>query len=87
MDSLPLVKHMKYLPLELYVKIMYKSGLCSPEAQLIKDMMNNLIIPYENVIWISGGQSYINHLIHMGILRESIEHYGYGSIEYIYFIG
>ena len=82
-----LTKHMHDLPLEIYSKIMYKSGLCSPEAQLIKDMMNNLIIPYENVIWIYEGKSYINHLIDMGVLRESIQIYGYGSIEYIYFIG
>ncbi len=74
---------MKNLPLELYVKIMYKSGLCSPEAQLIKNMNNRLFIPYENVIWMHGGKSYINHLTEMGILKKHYHSY----IEYMYIIG
>jgi len=75
------------LPLEIYVKIMYKSGLCSPEAQLIKEMNNHLLIKFEDIVYMEGGLSYTNHLVNMGILRKSIEYYGYGSIEYIYFIG
>ena len=74
--------YMKKLPIELYSKIMFQSGLCSPEAQLIKDLNRNLIIPFENVIWIHNGTTYINHLIDMCILKK---HYDY--IQYIYFIG
>ena len=74
--------YMKNLPIELYAKIMYKSGLCSPEAQLIKNMNNSLIIPFDNVIYNKNGNTYINHLIDMNILKK---HYCY--IEYIYFIG
>ena len=74
---------MKNLPLELYVKIMYKSGLCSPEAQLIKDMNNRLFIPYENVVWMHGGKSYINHLIDMGVLSQHYNRF----IEYLFIVG
>jgi len=76
-------KYMKNIPIELYVKIMYKSGLCSPEAQLIKDMNNNLAIPFENVVWSYNGTTYINHLIVMGILKN---HY-HRFIEYLFIVG
>lgn len=82
-----LTKHMHDLPLEIYSKIMYKSGICSPEAQLIKDMNNHLPIKFEDIVYMEGGLSYTKHLVNMGFLRDSIECYGYGSIEYIYFIG
>ena len=77
-----LENYMKKIPLELYVKIIYKSGLCSKEAQIIKNMNNSLIIPFDNVIYNKNGNTYINHLINMNILKKQ-----YFYIEYIYFIG
>tara|TARA_R100001591_G_scaffold105117_1_gene113036 strand:- start:314 stop:556 length:243 start_codon:yes stop_codon:yes gene_type:complete len=75
--------YMKNLPIELYSKIMYQSGLCSPEAQLIKDLNRNLIIPFENVIYNKNENTYINHLINMGILKN---HY-HRFIEYLFIVG
>jgi len=73
---------MRDLPIELYIKIMYKSGVISKEAQLIKDMKNNLMIPFENVIYMDGGKSFVKHLVNMDILKEYHEY-----IDIIYIIG
>lgn len=75
---------MKDLPIELYVKIMYKSGICNPEAKLIKDMNNSLIIPFESVIWMHGDNTYIKHLTNMCVL-QNVAYKDF--IEFIYLIG
>ncbi len=76
-----LVKLMSELPIEIYAKIMYGSGICSPEAQLIKDMIDNLIIQYEQVEYMFPQKSFVKHLIEMCVLHEN-----YDFITYIYFI-
>ena len=76
-----LVKLMSELPIELYAKIMYGSGQISPEAQLIKDMLDNLIISYDNVEYMFPKKSFVKHLIEMCVL-----HPNYDFITYIYFI-
>jgi len=76
-----LVKLMNDLPIELYAKIMYGSGICSPEAQLIKQMIENLIISYDNVEYMFPEKSFVNHLVEMCVL-----HPNYDFINYIYFI-
>ena len=76
-----LVQKMNELPLELYVKIMYKSGICSPEAQLIKNMIDNLIIQYDQVEYMFPEKTFVNHLVEMCVL-----HPNYDFINYIYFI-
>jgi len=76
-----LVKLMSELPIELYIKIMYGSGLISPEAQLIKDLFDNLIISYDQVEYMWPEKSFVKHLIEMCVLHEN-----YDFITYIYFI-
>jgi len=72
---------MNDLPIELYAKIMYGSGVCSPEAQLIKDMLDNLIISYDNVEYMFPEKSFVNHLVEMCVLNPN-----YDYITFIYFI-
>lgn len=77
-----LVNHMADLPIELYAKIMYGSGICSPEAQLIKFMNYQLIIPFDRVEWMVDGKSYVRHLVEMGVLQTNFDY-----IDYIYIVG
>ena len=72
---------MNDLPIELYAKIMYGSGVCSPEAQLIKDMIDNLIISYDQVEYMFTEKTFVNHLVEMCVLNTN-----YDFINYIYFI-
>jgi len=76
-----LLQKMNELPIELYAKIMYGSGLISPEAQLIKDLFDNLIISYDQVEYMFPEKSFVKHLIEMSVLHEN-----YDFITYIYFI-
>jgi len=76
-----LVKLMSELPIELYIKIMYGSGLISPEAQLIKDLFDNLIISYDQVEYMFPEKSFVKHLTELCVL-----HPNYDFITYIYFI-
>ena len=76
-----LIQKMNELPIELYAKIMYGSGVCSPEAQLIKDMLDNLIISYDNVEYMFPKKSFVNHLVEMCVLNPN-----YDYITFIYFI-
>ena len=76
-----LIQKMNDLPIELYAKIMYGSGVCSPEAQLIKDMLDNLIISYDNVEYMFPEKSFVNHLVEMCVLNPN-----YDYITFIYFI-
>jgi hypothetical protein len=83
---------MQSLPIELYAKIMYSSGVISPEAKLIKEMDKNLIIDYDRIVYMEGGKSYVKHLVNMGILKSEFSYDEdidtlYGFIDYIYFIG
>jgi hypothetical protein len=79
--QMTLVKLMSQLPIELFAKIMYGSGVCSPEAQLIKDMIENLIIQYEQVEYMWPQKSFVNHLTEMCVLNKN-----YDFITYIFFI-
>ena len=72
---------MNDLPIELFAKIVYGSGLISPEAQLIKDMIENLIISYDNVEYMFPKKSFVNHLVEMCVLNKN-----YDFITFIYFI-
>ena len=76
-----LVQKMSQLPIELYAKIVYGSGLISPEAQLIKEMIDNLIISYDNVEYMFPEKSFVKHLVEMCVL-----HPNYDFITFIYFI-
>ena len=76
-----LIQKMDELPIELFAKIMYGSGVCSPEAQLIKDMIDNLIISYENVEYMFFEKTFVNHLVEMCVLNKN-----YDFITFIYFI-
>ena len=76
-----LVKLMNDLPIELYAKIMYGSGVCSPEAQLIKDMIDNLIIQYDQVHYMFPEKTFVKHLVEMCVLQKN-----YDFITFIYFI-
>jgi len=76
-----LVKLMNELPIELYAKIMYGSGLISPEANIIKEMIDTLIIQYDQVEYMFPQKSFVNHLVEMCVL-----HPNYDFITYIYFI-
>ena len=76
-----LVQKMNELPIELYAKIMYSSGLISPEAQLIKQMIENLIIQYDQVEYMFPEKSFVNHLVEMCVLNPN-----YDYITFIYFI-
>jgi len=76
-----LVQKMSQLPIELYAKIMYGSGVCSPEANIIKEMIENLIIQYENVHYMWPEKSFVNHLTEMCVLNKN-----YDFITFIYFI-
>ncbi len=70
------------LPYELYCKIMYSSGVISLEAKIIKELDKNLIIPFDSVVYMHGGISYVRHLKNLGILKTN-----YDYIQYIYIIG
>jgi len=76
-----LVKLMSELPIEIYAKIMYGSGVCSPEANIIKEMIDTLIIQYDQVEYMFPQKSFVNHLVEMCVL-----HPNYDFITYIYFI-
>jgi len=76
-----LVKLMSELPIEIYAKIMYGSGVCSPEANIIKEMIDTLIIQYEQVEYMFPQKSFVNHLVEMCVL-----HPNYDFISYIYII-
>jgi hypothetical protein len=77
-----LIKLLNDLPLELKIKILYKSGIITKEAQLIKDMNAGLEIPYKDLLYMYGGKSYTKHLINMGILKHYEKH-----IDIIYIVG
>ena len=74
---------MNQLPLELYLKIKYKSGFITKEAQLIKDMVASLMFPFESIIYMDGGISYSKHFVNMGVLNEYSDYY----IDYIFIVG
>jgi len=76
-----LLQKMNELPIELYAKIMYGSGLISPEANIIKEMIDTLIIQYDQVEYMFPQKSFVNHLVEMCVL-----HPNYDFITYIYFI-
>jgi len=76
-----LLQKMNELPIELYAKIMYGSGLISPEANIIKEMIDTLIIQYDQVEYMFPQKSFVKHLIEMCVLHEN-----YDFITYIYFI-
>jgi len=76
-----LIQKMSQLPIELYAKIVYGSGLISPEANIIKEMIDTLIIQYEQVEYMHPEKSFVNHLVAMCVL-----HPNYDFISYIYII-
>ena len=76
-----LVKLMNELPIELFAKIMYGSGVCSPEANIIKEMIENLIIQYDQVEYMFPEKSFVKHLTEMCVLNKN-----YDFITFIYFI-
>jgi hypothetical protein len=61
------------LPLELKIKIMYKSGLISNEAKIIKEFNETLYIKKKDWVY-TGNQalpySYIDHLVNIGELKR-----------------
>lgn len=57
------------LPLELKIKIMYKSGLQTNISKIIKDFNENLYIKIEECVY-PKEKSYIQHLTNIGLLKH-----------------
>jgi len=76
---------MNQLPIELYAKIMYGSGVISPEAKIIKEFNSNIFIDYERLKYRKYKKSYISHLVDLGYLKENREQVV--TLEYLYLIG
>ena len=70
------------LPLELKIKILYKSGIITKEAELIRNLNDNLAISLNSLLYMYGGKSYTKHLVNMGVLKHYENH-----IDIIYIIG
>tara|TARA_E500000318_G_scaffold17570_2_gene17825 strand:- start:951 stop:1211 length:261 start_codon:yes stop_codon:yes gene_type:complete len=76
---------MNQLPTELYAKIMYGSGIISPEAKIMKEFHSNIFIEYEKLKYRKNKKSYISHLVDLGYLKENMEQVV--TLEYLYLIG
>ena len=60
------------LPLELKLKIRYKSGFITNEGKIIKDFNENLYIKKNDCIY-PQDISYIEHLIKIGELKHTLQ--------------